>query len=316
MDTGKLTKFVDFREIPVPEALLQLKVSPEVLDQDVNDLGNRFATIESVADGIKAGDIVVVKVETSVDKDPNGADYRHEAQAASGEVQINVGKGFYDKDFEQSLLGKKAGDAVTLPKRGQGKPGVISEVKRIVPAEVTDDLAKRAGFNDLNAYRDHKREEHENRDKRKKLDGIYSYLIKALREQCEFGDIEPEIAEAIAEGKAQYQKFAERDGMTLEELEDQTIPGGKENRESFYRNKAVENVKNRLISRATAERDGAKFDRESYEATVAEYVAEGMDEKQLRERMPYEDYLKFAPDNYLYQCIQKYYANKFKAVIL
>ncbi len=267
MDTGKLTKFVDFREIPVPEALLQLKVSPEVLDRDVADLGNRFATIETVSDGIKAGDIVVIKTEAPIDADPNGADYRHEAQAASGEVQINVGKGFYDKEFEQSLLGKKTGDTVTLPKRGQGKPGVIAEIKRIVPAEVTDDLAKKAGFNDLNAYRDHKRKEHENRDKRKKLDGIVSFIIKELREKCEFEDVE-------------------------------------------------EADKDRLISRAFAEKDGVEFNREGYEAMVAKYVAEGMDEKQLRERMPYEDYLKFAPDNYITQCIQEYFADKFKAVIL
>ncbi|MCD8106607.1 MAG: hypothetical protein LUE20_01410 [Oscillospiraceae bacterium] len=316
MDRGKLTKFVDFRGIAVPDALLQLKVSPEVLDKDVADLGNRFATIEATSDGISPGDIVVIQVETPVDADPNGADYRHEAQASSGSIQINVGKGFYDKDFEQSLLGKKTGDDVVLPKRGQGKPGTISEIKRIIPAEVTDDLAKKAGFNDLNAYREHKREEHENKDKRKKLDGIVSFLTKALREQCEFGDIEPEIAEAIEEGKAQFQMFAEKDGMTLEEMEAKIIPGGKEEKESFYRGKAEENVKNRLISRATAERDGVEFNRESYEAMVAEYVAKGMDEEKLRQQMPYEDYLKFAGDNYIVQCIQKYFADKFKAVIL
>ncbi|MCD8022752.1 MAG: hypothetical protein LUF30_07220 [Lachnospiraceae bacterium] len=45
-------------------------------------------------------------------------------------------------------------EGVVLPRRGQGKSGVIRQVKRICPAPVTDALAKKMGADTLAQYRE------------------------------------------------------------------------------------------------------------------------------------------------------------------
>ncbi len=319
MDGKKLLEYVDFREIPIPEALLQLSVSEETLDQAVAALGPRFATFREAGDGIRSGDIVVITTEAPVEADPNGADYRHEAQAVPGQIQINVGKGFYDPAFEEGLLGKKIGDTLTLPKRGQGKRGIIAQVKRKENAPVTDDLAQRMGAGDLGQYREMMRAQYLEGDMRKKLNGIQSLLTKTLRERCVFGDIEEEIAQSMAEMRAYIQNAAEEKGLPYAEVEAKLLPDGcvtEEAKAAFFRGKAEEGVKDKLISRAAAEHDGAVFDRAGYEALMAQYTAMGMPAEQFQAQMPFERYQIMAPENYLPQAMQAYFEEKFKAVIL
>jgi len=176
--------------------------------------------------GIKEGDFVVVETAPA-DEGDNGADYRDRAEIVPGHIQVNVGKGFYDFKWEQSLAGKKTGEQVMLPKRGKNQPGTIMQIKRRVYPELTDDIIKQLsieGINTIPEYRAYLKQEMISEEKMRKSGGVNALVLKELTKSSVFGDLSEEITAFKEEFKEEVRERAERFQMSYEEMLAKRLP--------------------------------------------------------------------------------------------
>lgn len=145
-----------------------LKLTKPVADVDdktLEDALNRIASQNSDSQPIKTkratkeGDIAVIDFDGSVDGE------RRDGMAGE-KFNLELGAGMFIPGFEEQLIGKKAGDDVTVTvtfpenygaQELAGKEAVfeckIHEIQEKVDAKVNDDLAKKLGMDDLEALK-------------------------------------------------------------------------------------------------------------------------------------------------------------------
>lgn len=140
-----------YRGIAVERPVVSVKESD--CEEAVNDLRERFATYETLAEGVAAeGDQVTISFEGTIDGEP------FQGGKASNYPYILGTKRFFP-EFETALLGSSAGDdltcTVTFPEETpneklRGKTAQfsikVSEVKRKVLPGLDDEFAKQAGY--------------------------------------------------------------------------------------------------------------------------------------------------------------------------
>lgn len=320
MDKSKLLELCDFRTLPVPEKLLELRVPTASVEQDVQTVATRFLTIEPVKDAVQMGDFVVLTPDAPLDIG-DITDYRAFAQANQGEVQINVGKGFYDADWEQALVGKTLGDTVTLPQRGNGQTATLTQIKRRVTPALTDELVARMGLEGIDtieAYRASVTDKYAKRAHQTNVNALVGMLTKQLVAQCKFADLSEELAAEDASTMQQIEAMAAQRQTTVEAIVAQMVPGSDnkthEERLAELHEANLKQLKQRLIAEVMAAQDGVTFDRESYEKTVAQYLAQGVPQETIDTQFTYEVYLQSAAGGYLAEKIEAYYNDKFKVV--
>lgn len=319
MENRKLMKLYDFRSLKLPEKLLEITVDTERLDKAVAEAAGRFLTIEMTDGGIKEGDFVVVETAPA-DEGDNGADYRDRAEIVPGHIQVNIGKGFYDFKWEQSLVGKKTGEQVMLPKRGKNQPGTIMQVKRRVYPELTDDIIKQLsieGINTIPEYRAYLKQEMISEEKMRKSGGVNAWVLKELTKSSVFGDLSEEITAFKEEFKEEVRERAERFQMSYEEMLAKRLPPyikTPEQIEAFISERAEEAVKQKLMGMELARQEQAVLDQSSYEKMKKQYIEMGAAEEVLKECFTYEIYQKTAYADYLNGRIQEYYEDKYRVV--
>ena len=126
----------DFRKVQVPQKLLELEVSEEAVARELAATAERFLTIETVTDGIRAGDIVQIQ-------------FPGEEAGQMQIMQINMGLGFAGKALEDGLLGLRRGDEKVLPVENRRIPVQVVSVKRRKVPELTDELIGRLGLENI-----------------------------------------------------------------------------------------------------------------------------------------------------------------------
>jgi trigger factor len=148
--------------------LKTLKLTKPVADVDdktLEDALKRIASQNSDSQPIKTkraakmGDIVVIDFDGSVDGE------RRDGMKAEGH-NLELGGGMFIPGFEEQLVGKKAGEDVTVTvtfpdnygaAELAGKEAVfecqIHEIREPAEAEINDDLAKKLGMDDLEALK-------------------------------------------------------------------------------------------------------------------------------------------------------------------
>ena len=220
----------------------------EVTDEQVSDGLKRIAEtrrkFEAITEdrGIEAGDIAVIDFKGSLD----GGDVRDDM---SGEAhRLEIGSGRFIPGFEDQLIGKKAGDHVTVslsfPEDYQseehaGKPAVfevdVKSIEKGVVPEVNEEFAKELGFEDLEGLRGAVKTQTEQefgrisrlRAKRKLLDKLadlvdfavpqgmvdleFDQIWKQVQQSLETGgDDNPDKNKSEDELRAEYRGIAER----------------------------------------------------------------------------------------------------------
>lgn len=138
----------------------------EVEDKAVNEALEKIADQTKVSEAIKSkratkeGDFVLIDFDG---KKKDGTSY---PGMASENFELELGSGQFIPGFEEQLIGKKAGDEldvdVTFPenygmKDLAGEAAVFSvkihEIREAKKAEINDELAKKANFEDLDAMK-------------------------------------------------------------------------------------------------------------------------------------------------------------------
>ncbi|MBQ6117120.1 MAG: hypothetical protein IJL08_07330 [Oscillospiraceae bacterium] len=306
MDQSKLTACFDFRQVSIPQKLMELPVAAEDVDRKLQNLAERFLTIEP-ADEIRAGDIVRIALEVT-DTQPAGV------------LHINVGKAFYDPDWETSLVGMTVGDPVVLPKRGQGRRGVIASVKRRCIPPVNDTLVQRMGdpsITTVAACRAAIETDLAGIAQQKKEPVLIQFVMKETAKASSYDDLTEEINLRMAEIEAERRTLAENNDASYEDILRHFLPGASSDPEKLakqLRDEAELDVKTDLIAQHLVTEASVTFGRTEYESIVAEYLAQGASRELIEARFPYEEYLKSAPGEFWTKQILEYFRPKFEVV--
>ncbi|MCI9337164.1 MAG: hypothetical protein HFH93_06440 [Lachnospiraceae bacterium] len=302
-----LKKLYDFRELELPEQLFRLSWDPEAVEQALEDVRKRFVTIEETAGPVETGDFAVLELPES------------EGLEAC-RVQINVGKGFYDPAFEETLPGLMPGVAVTMPRRDGGRIGTLTQIKRRILPQLTDVLIARMGIegvDTMDGYREFWKQKLLDQDKRKKGEAVYTMTMKNVVERSEFGDITAIVEKRLGDMKSQYREMARENNMEYEELLLQAVPtqyDTPEKREGFMRTQAEKQTRELLAAQCFARQEGKVFTREDFEAEKQKYLDMGLTRDQVEQRFTYENYLEGAPFEYYKDAIVTYFDKNFREV--
>lgn len=300
MGTEKLILRFDFRKVQIPEKFLELPVKKSDIEQELFELAERFLTIGDAADGVRVGDVIRIDL-------------------AGEPLYVNVGKGYYDPQWENTLVGKRAGASVTLPKRGRGQTGTIAAVRRRNIPALTDGMVVQAGIPGVATVEDYRRSVEERfvrAAKRSKEELLLEYVLKETVKASTFGCLTEELARRLVENDEDLHRQAERFGMSYEEVLAHQTRGARtpEEVERRLRDKAELDVKRDLLIQSHVEEDGVTFGREDFEAYQQIWLDRGMTAEQVEANFSYEDYLKGAPISYFYEKVQAYLEPLYRVV--
>lgn len=306
MDTSKLLERKDFRQIELDREMLELTYDAGAVEQDIRDLKERFLTIETAADGVRTGDIVII-------------DLPAEGDLEAETIHVNVGKRFYDETWEEELLGRTARERVTLAPIDGGREGTLRMVKRRVLPTLSDELVQRAaikGVDTVDDYRQYMQDKHIRQMVNSAARQIAELVLRKAADASTFGDIHEE-AEAEVESLREYvRQVAAGSGGTYGETLVRITPpkyDTPEKAEAYICEYGMVTAKAKLYAAAFAEADGVPFDRETYEKRLARRVAEGESRETLEESYPYESYLAEAATVYCTEKIRSYFVPLIKA---
>ncbi len=218
-------------------------VTDEELEKTIENILKGRRTTEKIDEDrpTKKGDAVLIDYVGRVDGEI------FEGGSAEDQI-IELGSGMFVPGFEDQMVGKKAGDElvvkITFPEEYQnadlaGKPAEfevkVKELRKLIVPELTDDIAKEMGADDVESFKARAREMlQEDYDKASRLrvkrqlldqladahsfdvpqsmvdmefESIWEQMDKAVKE----GQLEPEDAEKTEdELKSEYRGIAER----------------------------------------------------------------------------------------------------------
>ena len=312
----KVLKLFDFTKCELPDVLFDIKVKQEDIDFEIRKAAEHFLTIEQQDGPIENGDIVAVKIVSE------------DILLASECERLSVGKGFFSKDIETALVGKKKGETFSVTVNGSqdgsqdGSDGTKAEVtvlwvrRRVVP-KFTDEMASAMGVEDVSTvseYTDYVTEELANEDKEKKQNAIWLMVSKKLLEESEFevdqADIDAQYKKDITYLQGELEDDFEEymqvkyHGSTLEESK------------QGFREEIERTLKLCAIAEPMAKEEGVEWTREVYDATIDEMVSEDYTREELEASMSYEDYVKQQLEEFLKAVILEYFDERFTVTMI
>lgn len=308
-----IRKLYDFRQVSIPEKLLELKVSQKAVDQELAGTADRFLTIEPVEDEITTGDIVAVEL-------PDDAE-------ASGTktVQVNMGLGFYNEELEAGLMGLRRGAEAEIPVAGRPVPVRVVRVKRRMVPSLTDALIQRLnleGVSTVEDYRHYLVRQNADRVRQGKEGVLCDFVLKGVLAQSEIGEVDPESRDyhlIFDYFKAQMTALAARSNDTLETFLSKSMgPKDSAGEDGWQklREHCKAQVKLSCLARAYADQNGAVFTREDglrrYQ-TQAQML--GLDHQQPIDEGQIEVGVMQCCITYYKQAILDYYADKYQVVL-
>jgi len=193
-------KLMDFKGLKLTKPVAD--VDDAKLEEALNTIASQNSASKPITTkrATKKGDIAVIDFDGSVDGE------RKEGMAGE-KFNLGLGDGQFIPGFEDQLIGKKAGDdvtvTVTFPENygSAGKEAVfechIHEIQEKTDAEVNDDLAKKLGMDDLEALKNILREQMQGeysqftrmklkRDLLDQLDAGHTFELPAMMVEQEF----------------------------------------------------------------------------------------------------------------------------------
>lgn len=339
MEEKKIQKLYDFRQVRVPEKLLEIPLEEHLLAEELSKVSVRFLTIEPAYDAVRPGDIVTIRPEAAPqDSSPGSGKDALQTPTPSPEkasskelpprreerplLQINVQKNVFDAAWEQTLIGLEPGASLTLPPRAGGGMGCLMEIKRRVCPPVTDELIRRLnieGVASVEDYRAYQANRLIQRKRRQKENVLLEYVMRETAKRSEFSDLSLEISQNLAAQKTDLERTAQREGLSYEKLLAMSVPKHLKTfseQEAYLREAVLLNRKILLIGAFYAAEDGVNVSPQGWEQEKKAYLERGADPGEIEERFTYEAYEGQTLINCFSRRISNYYDDKFKVVRL
>lgn len=311
MSKPEIMEMFDFKNVSIPDKLLEIKVPAAPVDQALHQVAKRYLTISQTEGPIQNGDIAIVAMQSE------DAAWQREGE------HINVGLGFSEPILEESLLGMHAGEKKSLSIRSAYVTIQIRSIRRLTIPALTDAHVQALvldGVNTIEEYRAHITAKLLERAKQEKLNALVPYVIKQVAEHSRFQIPEDALQTQYDNLLCSIRQFARVDEQTPEA---EYLPGfcskqfhknvkTVEEAKGALRELALEQVKQSAMALRFVEEAGKTFDQSTYEEYLADFsktVGEPVDT--LREAVPYEVYLEKAPQMFMQDFLAEYYRNKF-----
>lgn len=304
-EATKLLREFDFREASIPAKMLVLKIDQAVIDRGLSDAAERFLTIQPAEDGIRRGDIVRISF-------PDEA-----AEGGMGWAQFSVGRNFFDRQLEETLLGMVRGQTAELTVKGQKKPVTILSVKRRCIPALTDEAVASIGVEGVTTiagYRQHLIDQAARRKRAERDRILIDFVEKQVLAQSEFTPVDRESEEyrsCYARQRRQARQMAAQDeGVSelevLRRMLGQEKGSGEEAILSALAADCDREMKLLTLGRVHAARDGAQYTLESCEQELRQFA-------EMR-GIPYEAVLEqYTPEALLPEKYVQYYGEKILA---
>ena len=316
MERVKIVKLVDYREIPVPEKMLEVKVPGSLIDKELARAAKQHATITREAGPVASGDIVVVD---TVSKDP---------QWQLEGYHINVGKGYCSAEVESALVGMKEGEQQTVRWEDNEVAVRVKSIHRRHIPELSDAHIVALGLDGICTiaqYRDYLFDDYGKMYTKRKVSQIADYVVTQMIEKSEFDIPDEVIQDRCREQVVMLRKqrgiapdIPEEDFLTesLAQVFHKKI-GSLEEAKKLLWEDSWNDIACLTICRHYAQADGLSFDEKAYEELITNYAKEnGCAVEETRARYPYAMYCFYEPINYFKQtCLPKQYSKQCSVVL-
>lgn len=123
---SRVIKLYDYKEVELPEVVI-VDGLREKMDEEIRHLCKKFKKVENV-DSVKNGDIVMVDTKSALPKFNRTG------------LRLNVGKNFYDKEFEKNLVGLRVGEDADFKVGDTAVSVRVLESRRNVYPELSDEI--------------------------------------------------------------------------------------------------------------------------------------------------------------------------------
>ncbi len=301
----KVLSVYDYTKCELPKALFEIKVSQKDIDAMIKKAAEHFLTIEDQDGQIIKGDIVAVKIDSS------------DVLLNSEIERFVVGKGFFSKEIEQALIGKKKGDKFSLMVDGSSADITVLWVRRRIVPELNDEMAASLGIEEVTnreEYEQYATSELENEDKEKKQNAIWLIISKKLASESKFEIDEKEIDARYKKDLAYLTKEL---GDDFEEFMEVKYHGKTlEESKKKFKEQIINDEKLVAIATPLAEEDGVEFTEEEYNEMIDEMVNGEYTKEELQESMSYEDYVSQQLQGYLQAKVLEYFDDRFVTTIV
>ncbi len=275
MELKPEVKFEQYKDMELE--VEEYKTAPDAMDKELNELAEKFTTLEKADKESTDKDVVLMDFEGSVDgKLIDGG--------AAKNYLLDLEHSNFIPGFAEQLVGHKAGDEftidVTFPENYheenlKGKPAqfkiTLREVKAKIKPEINDDLAKKVGkFKnldelkaDIQKYLDNTAKiENDKRSANKVFDAILSKMSVDIQDTM----IEREKQALVADFK---QKVAQS-GVTWEDVLKQD---GAEKIDKELREEAISRIKNSLMMSEIAKLENIQVTAQDLEQKIGEMAS-------------------------------------------
>ncbi|WP_457623841.1 trigger factor [Persephonella sp.] len=272
--------------------MIKHEVTDEDVEKAIENLLEQNATYESADKEIEKGDMIKIHYHIKADSGEEEED----------EFEVPVGQGQLRPEIEEKLIGKKAGDEVTVEnvslynEKGEefGKATVtvkVLEVKKKELPEFNDDFVKILNLGEnVEEAKNKIKESLENQIKEAKERELEQKIIDKLAEQYDF-----EVPQSLVRGELEF--------LLQEYLKQLENVGIKPNREMIsaaaqgLEQTAIKNVRVMFVINKIAEKEGIKVEEEEINKeienmastynTTAEQIRQYLEEKGLINNIAY-----------------------------
>jgi trigger factor len=276
----------DLAEIEV--TVDELSITDEEVEEQVNGLRERFATLKTVERAAANGDYVQIDLEATVDGQPV------EGGSASN-LSHEVGSGQLIEGLDEALMGLAAGDQTTITtslvgEEYAGRPAEVAVTVRTVKEKelppLDDDFAQLASeFDTLEELRDDVRKRVE---RVKQAEQLYAARDKALQELVSRSGVpapEGVVRDEVAHRREHMTEELQRIGRTWEDYLAQEGRSGEEMDAELAEN-AADGVKIQMVLDALAEAEEVQVtDEEFGQEVISRAQRAGMEPEQYYDQL-------------------------------
>lgn len=123
---SKIIKLYDYKQVELPKEVY-IEGVKERINREINALRKKFKKVE-IVDSVEKGDVITLNLKSNISK------YNRTG------LKLNVGSNLFDKEFEKQLVGLKVGEDALLKAGGENVEVRVTESKRSIYPELTDEI--------------------------------------------------------------------------------------------------------------------------------------------------------------------------------
>ncbi|MDO5734323.1 MAG: hypothetical protein Q4P08_04255 [Eubacteriales bacterium] len=315
---SKILSVPNYKEIPLAEKFLSLKIDEAAVAAEIEAELHRIAkkhgeVVEAEpGHGIEEGDIVMLKASSELPKFNKPM------------IPVTVGRGLFDYDFEEAILGLEEGQEEEIELQGKKIQVKILKVKTKTIPELTLEMLQAENndyFEPATSVEDYKEKYRQGIIAGLKADLYFSGAAGELRDKiidaAEFSIDEAELNEFIEYQMSGITEEAQRCGQSAGDYMRSLFsnPGSASDEEiaQRVRDNLVLDFKFDLYARALLQ-DEVDCSKEQYEKEVKYYAAEsGESEESIRAQLPYEIYQRQSYSSALQGRLMKEFSQRVSA---